>query len=90
MLEALFTEPHRHGERACAMVAEHNDGLIRIEFLVRTRRDFSHGHEDGIGKAGGCKLPRFADIEQERCRELLAPLGEGLDADFRGKHKKRI
>jgi hypothetical protein len=45
------------------VVAEDDYLLIRIEFRVGARGDFAHGHEEGVGKAGGLELPRLTYVE---------------------------
>jgi hypothetical protein len=82
VVEALVAEPHGDAERTGSVVAEDDDGGVGVELLVGARGDFAHGHEEGIGEAGGLVLPWFADVEEKSRMGLLALLGEGLDGDL--------
>ena len=82
MVETLVAEPHGDAEGARAVVAEDDDGGVGVELLVGTGGDFAHGHEKGIGEAGGLVLPGFADVEEKSGVGLLALLGEGTDGDL--------
>ena len=84
VVEALVAEPHGYAERTGSVVAEDDDGGVGIEFLVGAGGDFAHGHEKGIGEAGGLVLPGFADVEEKSSMRSLALLGEGLDGDLGG------
>lgn len=64
VLESLVAQPHGHGERSCAVVTEHDDGLVGVEFLMSARGYLPHGHQKRAGEAGSLVLPRFAYIEQ--------------------------
>ena len=90
MVEALLAEPHGDVEGASAVVAEDDDGLVGVEFLVCAGGHISHGHEDGSEDGGGLGFPRFADIEQEGRGGGFELAGESVDGDFRLKHKNRI
>ena len=85
-LKVLLAEPHSDGEGTRAMVAEDDDVLVGIEFGVGSRRDFSQGHEERIGKAGGLELPRLAYVEEERSIGLSTKLEEVLGGDFWIEH----
>ena len=60
------------------MVAEDDDGSIGVEFGMGAGGDLAHGHEEGVGDAGGLVLPGFADVQEEGRIGLLALLGKGL------------
>jgi hypothetical protein len=68
------------------MVAHNDDGGVGIKFAMGTGGDFAHGHEEGIGDAGGLVLPGFADVQQEGGVWLLALLSEGCGGDFEFWH----
>jgi len=63
VLEALVAEPHGDVQGAGSVVAEDDDGLIGVKFLVSARRDLTHGHQERVGKAGGIELPWLANVE---------------------------
>jgi hypothetical protein len=87
LLEALLAEPNGDVEGACAVVAEHDDGLVWIEFLVGAGGDVAHGHQQGIFDVGGAELPWLADVEEDR----FGIEGEKLArSDFGGEHGLRI
>jgi hypothetical protein len=64
------------------VVAEDDDGGVGVELLVGAGGYFAHGHEQGIGQAGGLVLPGLANVQEKRCVGLLALLGEGVDGDL--------
>jgi hypothetical protein len=72
LLKSLLPQPVRHHQRAHAVVTHHDDVLIRVKLLMRTRRDIAHGDRFGALKPGLLVLPRFADVEQ--CETLAALL----------------
>ena len=78
MVEALVAEPHGDVEGAGAVVAHDDDGLVGVEFGVGAGGDVAHGHEEGVGEAGGLVLPGLADVEQEGGVGLLTLLEEGF------------
>jgi hypothetical protein len=82
LFEALVSEPHGDREGARAVVAQDDDGGVGVELGVGAGGDFSHGHEERVGEAGGLVLPGLADVQEERGLRLLALLGKGLDGDF--------
>jgi hypothetical protein len=90
MFKSLIPQPHGHRERTSSMVAEHDDGLIGIEFLVSPRGDIAHGHEDGFRKVRGTKLPWFPNVQEDRWVRLLALLGKSLGGDLRRKHRLTV
>ena len=65
MIEALVAKPHGDRQRSRTVVTKDYDMRVGIEFRVGARGDFAHGHEQGIGQAGGLKFPRLADVEQD-------------------------
>ncbi|RZU43319.1 hypothetical protein BDD14_4977 [Edaphobacter modestus] len=87
VFKSLIPQPHGHRERASSMMAEHDDGLIRIKFLVCARGDIAHGHEDGSREVRGTKLPWFPNVQEDRWVRLLALLGKSLGGDLRRKHR---
>ena len=64
------------------MVAKDYDVGVGIKLLVSAGGDLAHGHQERVGKAGGLKFPRLADVEQDGRIGLQAPLGEGFGRDF--------
>ena len=98
VVESLVAEPHCDGERSRTVVAKDYDMRVGIEFGVGARGDFAHGHEQGIGQAGGLKFPKLADVEQNRdIGTDGAELSEGVGRDFgfgsvqgRRRHASRI
>ena len=64
--EALLTKPVSDGKGAAAVVAQNGDGGIFVELCEGFARDLVHGHEFRAFDVGGCKLPRFAYVEQKR------------------------
>ena len=82
MVEALATKPHGDVERACAMVAEDDEGSVAIELSVSTARDVAHRHEEGVGQVGGVVLPLFAHVEHGGRLGLAAQCGEFGRGDF--------
>ena len=85
-VKALLAEPHGDVERTGAVVAENDDGFVRIKLVVSAAGDFSHGDEGAVLQVSGVELPGFADVEQARRIGLLAKLGELLRGDFGWKH----
>lgn len=86
MVETLVAKPHGNAERAYSMVAKDDDVGVGVEFLVSAGGDFTHGHKKRVRKAGGLKLPGFADIEQHRGIGLSALVGKDFGRDFRFQH----
>lgn len=82
VVEALVAEPHGDGERALSVVAEDDDGPIRIEFGVGARGNLAHRHQKRVREAGDLELNRLADIEEKRRVSLIAKLEVGLGSDF--------
>jgi hypothetical protein len=64
------------------VVANDDDGGVGIEFVVGAGGDFSHGHEEGVGEAGGLNLPGFPDVQKEGSVGLLALFCKGFGCDF--------
>lgn len=62
VLETLLAQPHGDVEGAGAVVADDDDGLVGIEFVVDARGDLAHGDEDGVGDTGGLVFPGFAYV----------------------------
>ena len=79
VLETLLTEPHGDVERTGPVVAEDDDRLIGVEFLVGAGGDVPHRHGEGTGDGGGLELPGLADVEQKGWMGLLACGNEGVD-----------
>ena len=52
-------------------MADHNDLVLRIEFLMRSRRHVAHGHELGAHNLRSFELPGFADIKQRKRLTLV-------------------
>jgi len=61
-LEALVAEPHGDVEGAGSVVAEDDYLLIWVEFGVGAAGHLAHGHEEGVGEAGGLVLPGLAYV----------------------------
>jgi hypothetical protein len=89
VVETLFAEPHGYGERALAVVAEDDDGLVGVELGVGAGGDVAHGHGEAA-EAGGFEFPGLADVEQEGWLGLVALSEVGFGGDFEFKHKLRI
>jgi hypothetical protein len=83
VIEALVAEPHGYAQRTGSVVADDDDGCIRVEFLVGAGCYFAHGHEEGIGQVGSLELPWLADVQEKRGVGLLTSVGERLDGDLR-------
>ena len=64
-VEALVAEPHGDGEGALAVMAEDDDVGVGVEFGVGAGGDFAHGHQQGVGQAGGLELPWLADVQED-------------------------
>jgi hypothetical protein len=47
------------------VVANHDDSVVWIQFLVRPGRHFPHGHGDGTWKAAYTGLPGLPYIQQQ-------------------------
>jgi hypothetical protein len=62
VLKALIAEPHGDVERAGSVMADDDDGLVGVEFVVGAGGDFAHGNEDRVGDTGGLVLPGFAYV----------------------------
>jgi ABC transport system ATP-binding/permease protein len=62
VFEALVAQPCRDVERALPMMTQNDQVLVGIELLVRTRGNFSHGHQRAGLDVGGGVLPLLADI----------------------------
>ena len=80
MVEALVAEPHGDAEGAGAVVAEDDDGLVGVKLGVGAGGDLAHGHEKGVGQAGGLELPGLADVQQQGRMGILAQLLKRLDS----------
>ncbi len=92
-IEALIAEPHSYAQRAGSVMAEDDDRLVGIEFGMGAGGDLAHGHEERPGKAGGLKLPRFADVDKDGRGGLLTLARVGVGGDFGIKylgHGRRI
>ncbi len=50
-------QPHGDGEGAGSVMAEHDDGGVRVELLMGAGGDFAHGHQETVGQAGRLELP---------------------------------
>jgi len=82
LVETLLAQPVRYGERAGTVVAEHEDGRLFIEFLVRAARYLIHGKEGAGFDVRGLVLPWFPDVEEKR-RVVGGEESFGLgDGDF--------
>lgn len=75
VFESLIAEPGGDVEGTLSVVAENDEMLVRIEFLMGARGHVAHGHEQAAVDAGCFKFPWFADIDEaslvfaeERCR----------------------
>jgi hypothetical protein len=87
--EILLAEPVRHAQRAGSVVAEDEQAVVRIEFLVRAGRYLSHGNERTAFNAGSLVFPRFADVD-EFGFALPQKAGCVLHCDFVFVHEDRI
>ena len=68
------------------MMTEDDDGLVRVKFSMGAGGNFSHGHQERPGKAGGLDLPRFAHVQKNGSLVCLAQLKVSLRGDLRIKH----
>ena len=64
LVEALLAEPVSHRKAARAVVAEDEQVVFRVEFLVGSPGELAHGDEGAAGDAGGGELPEFADVDE--------------------------
>src|ERR1700733_12493710 len=64
LFKSLLPQPHGHIHRANAVMANHYNRVVGIEFLVRPRRHIAHGHQLRAIDARRLKLPGLAHIEQ--------------------------
>ena len=81
VFEALLAQPHGDIERAHAVVAENDSGLVGVEFL-EARGDIAHGDMRRSGDSGDLELPGFADVKEQGRGWLPASGGEAIDRDF--------
>jgi len=65
-LESLLAQPGRDVQRAHTVMADDNDVVVGIQFLVRAAGHVAHGHEFCALDARRLVLPRFADVEQRK------------------------
>ena len=56
------------------MVADDYDGGVGIEFGVGSGRDVAHGHEDGVGDAGG--FDHLIEVELSSILSMLKRIPE--------------
>jgi hypothetical protein len=81
-IESLLSEPVGDAQRAYAVMANHNDMFLGIEFLMRPRWDISHWNIFAALDPCFFQLPRLANVHQG---ELLTVLEHSVDlsgADF--------
>ena len=57
VLESLIAEPGSHIERSLSVVAENDEMLVGIEFLVSTARNVAHRHQQAALDAGCLNIP---------------------------------
>ena len=79
VFEALLAEPHRHVERTCTVMADDDDGGVRVEFLVCSGGNVAHRDKRGSREGCGAGFPWFADIKNDRLFRLLQMCGESID-----------
>ena len=76
MLKTLVAKPYSNIQRALAVMAEHCDVLLGVEFLVHAGGDVAHRHVDAGFNVGRCVFPRFANIKEtgfvfaKECRRI--------------------
>jgi hypothetical protein len=80
-IESLLAEPVGHAEGTRSVVAEDEQAVVRIEFLMGPRGYVAHRHEQAGVDFGSCIFPTLADINE---LGLTALQQEGcvLDLDF--------
>ena len=64
MFETLIAEPLGHAEGPHAVVAEDDEVLVGVEFLIGAGGNVAHGHGDAAGDMGGLEFPWFAHIDE--------------------------
>ena len=90
VFESLIAEPGGDVERTLSVVAEDDEVLVGIEFLIGARGDVAHGHEEAAIDAGYFKFPWFADIDEASlvfteksgrigCRDFVVEHGYSLE-----------
>jgi len=90
VFESLISEPGGDVEGTLSVVAEDDEVLVGIEFLMGARGDVTHGHEQAAGDAGCFKFPWFADIDEASlvfaekscrigCRDFVVEHGYSLE-----------
>jgi hypothetical protein len=67
VVKPLAAQPHSNRERTRTVMAEDDDGLIRVEFCVGPAGNVAHGDEGCARDGRGCELPGFAYVQQEGC-----------------------
>jgi len=87
VFEALVAEPHGDVEGASPVMAEDDNGLVGVEFLMGARGYFAHRHQEGVRQAGGIELPWFADVKEERSVRLTTLFKKCLGSDFGVEHR---
>ncbi len=68
LLESLLPQPGGHIHRPHTVVANDNDMILRIEFLIETRRNIAHGDVFAAFQFGGFNLPWFAHVQYHNVR----------------------
>src|ERR1700674_224130 len=82
-IESLLPQPVGDAQRAYAVMTNHHDVLLGIQFLMRSRWDIPHRNILAALNLGFFQFPRLAHVEQS---ELLALLEHGVyvsGADFK-------
>ena len=90
VVEALVAQPHGDGERASAMMAQDDDGLVGVKLGMGARGNVAHGDAGGVGERRRRHFPRLADIQQQGRIGLLALPEVLLGRDFRRQHEYRV
>ncbi len=79
MVESFLAKPSRDGQRALSEMANDDEMLVGVEFLICARGNIPHGHQKTPLDAGAGELPRLTDI-QKPCLPVanqLSRLGGG-------------
>ena len=63
-LKSLLAEPVRDAQGTGSVMAEDEQAVVGIKFLMCARRNIAHGHQQATIDLCGCVLPGFANVDQ--------------------------
>jgi hypothetical protein len=88
-VESLLAQPVGDAERTRAVMAQDEQAVVGVQFLVRARRYVAHRHQQAVFYMRGFVFPRLADIYQLDFAFFEEDLCV-LDGDFIIVHVYRI